>query len=305
MNNENKTIVTITNEINNSNVLEFNPSELPQIISNQVQKMTELDFKIKKVMKDAEKAKKTANDANKKITFFSGRKEAIEELQSSGKSLALAIQTNAEALQLSFEFQKELADISKFLIRLGVSNIVQNRIVVRQLELKLKGASQKEISELAREELLSVVRQLKAQEDLLYKQEQHNKKLKELNKQIDVVSENNGNLQEKVILIEEKDKRQDEELKKQKGTDKRHDQELAKQKETDKRHDEEIAILKETDKIYKNDFKSHQEKIMQQEQLIIQLTRDIKKLNMKINFEIIFVVVAILTFALLKYMNIN
>lgn len=41
---------------------------------------------------------------------------------------------------------------------------------MRELELKLKGASEEELDELARREIISVVKQLKAQEDIMKKQ---------------------------------------------------------------------------------------------------------------------------------------
>ena len=53
-----------------------------------------------------------------------------------------------------------------------------NRSVVRELELKLKGASAEEISDLAKQELVNVVTQLKAQEDIMLKQDKIMKEVK-------------------------------------------------------------------------------------------------------------------------------
>jgi len=333
MNNENNNIVKKSSIDNNTGVVGFDISELPQIITKQVNKMTVLERKIKQVMKEADIAKEEAQKANKKISIFSGKKVAIEELQTSANSLANAIQFNAEALQSSFEFQKELADISKFLFGLGAWNIAQNRMVVRELELKMKDASQIEISELAKQELLTVVRQLKAQEDLLSKQEQFNKKLKEFNKQLDIVSEKSMNIAENVISLKETDKRHDEEisklfetdkmhdeelakqketdkmhdeeLAKQKETDKMHDKELAKQKETDKIHDEELAKQKETDKYHSFELQEQKKTIKHQELLIDKLINQAKHLNLKMNFILLGFIIVIIIFIILRYFSTN
>ncbi len=220
---ENKPIVTVKNEISNFSTLQVDTSELPEIISKQVNKMKELEEKIKNVMKEAENAKKAAN-SNKKVGFLGGRKRAIEELQYTARKMALAIQTNADALQLTFEFQKQLTDISKFLLRLGLTNIANNRIVVRELELRLKGASKQKISELAKQELLSVVRQLKAQQDLFIKQEQLNQKIKELNNKIDQV------VDLKILQLEEENKKLRKEIKEMKTVSEKQEMKIEKLK---------------------------------------------------------------------------
>ena len=50
--------------------------------------------------------------------------------------------------------------------------------VVRELEAKLSGASEEELSEFARAEVISVIRQLKALEDIMYKLEKLENELK-------------------------------------------------------------------------------------------------------------------------------
>ncbi len=74
--------------------------------------------------------------------------------------------TAAEAQKLSFEYQEKLGEVTKYLFFLGESNIVANRTVVREIEMRLKGASEAEISSLAKQELINVVKQLKDQEDM-------------------------------------------------------------------------------------------------------------------------------------------
>lgn len=156
---------------------------LPDLIQGQVDKLNELDASVKKAIEAAELAElnaKKAKELSEGKGFFTFKsREAIEELQSAGIELAGAVQSGAKAQKISFEFQTRLADITKYLFGLGVSNIAVNRIVLRQLEMCLGGASGTVLSDLAQQEITSVVRQLKEQEDLLKKQQRMNEVLKE------------------------------------------------------------------------------------------------------------------------------
>ena len=85
------------------------------------------------------------------------------------------------------------------------------------IEAKLKGASKKDISELARQEMLAVVKQLKEQEDILKKQEDLNAKVKSnferLNEKDRIDAQQSQRLVELSALLGNKDsidKRQDE-----------------------------------------------------------------------------------------------
>lgn len=148
-----------------------NENDLPTIISGQINQLNELNVGVKKALADAEKARSSAEIAKKKSAGAFKKKEAIEELQSASIDIADAVKSQADAQKLSFEFQTKLADISKYLFGLGISNIASNRSVIRELELRLDHASEEELSDLARREILSVVKQLKDQEDILQKQE--------------------------------------------------------------------------------------------------------------------------------------
>lgn len=161
----------------------FDEKTLPELIQGQVGKLNELDRSVKAALVAAELAEKRAKAASERSAgrawFQDKKREAIEELQTAGIELASAVQSSAQAQKISFEFQRRLADISKYLFTLGVSNIAANRTVVRELEKRLSGASEEELSELARQEVLAVIQQLKEQEDILRKQTQMARILKE------------------------------------------------------------------------------------------------------------------------------
>lgn len=154
----------------------FDEKLLPELIHGHLGKLNELNKKVLDANAKAKSAIEKANEAKTKSAergFFKDyKKEAIVALQAMGVDLASAIQSGAEAQKISFEFQDRLAKVTKYLFELGVSNIAANRFVVQELELRLRGATEEELSELARQEVISVIRQLKQQEDLLKKQEQ-------------------------------------------------------------------------------------------------------------------------------------
>ena len=77
-----------------------------------------------------------------------------------------AIDNNALATKALFNNQILLANASKQLYALGVMGIASNRIVVREIKLRLKNASQEELDDLARKELESVVNELEKQKAL-------------------------------------------------------------------------------------------------------------------------------------------
>lgn len=164
-------------------------TKLPELIQGQIGKLNELDAGVKKALETAEKAELRAQAARKLSAgwslFNDRKKEAIEGLQEVGVELAEAVQLGTHAQKISFELQARLAEVAKYLFALGVGNIAANRMVVRELEMRLHGASEKELSDLARQEVMSVVRQLKEQEDLLFKQEKMKEDLRNHNIKIE------------------------------------------------------------------------------------------------------------------------
>ena len=101
-----------------------------------------------------------------------GLAEAIVQVTDTQDSFAVAQADTMEALRVSFEFDKDMANVTKYLFLLGCSSLAASQTVSRTLEMKLRDASEEEISEFARAELQSVVDNLKAQEHMLQKQKQ-------------------------------------------------------------------------------------------------------------------------------------
>lgn len=224
-----KNNITVLNPVELPAQLE--KSELPSIITGQINKLNDLDNKVKTAIEQANAAEAAADYARRKPTGLFEKKDAIETIQSALCDLAGAVSSGAEAQKVSFEFQTQLADITKYLFGLGVSNLALNRSVVRELELRLSDASAEELSDLARQETLNVIRQLKAQEDILIKQEKLDKKIKsvhdenvKLSKQLEEQAETDKHRDEKLQILDESNKRFAEELKAQVETDRQHNE---------------------------------------------------------------------------------
>jgi len=164
-------------------------TDLPKIISGEIQKLNELEKSVTEAIRKAEQANISAGNAYGKSAGLFKKKAAIESLQDAVYDQAQAVMSAAEAQKISFEFQTKLVEISKFLFNLGISNIALNRSTVRQLQLKMEGASKAELSELARKEILMVVKQLKAQEDILVKQQKLEEGTKQHEKEINLLKE--------------------------------------------------------------------------------------------------------------------
>lgn len=173
---ENNVVQIKENEI----LTRLEDSNLPKLITGHVEELKRLDKSVQQALTAASNAEKSAVEASKKSAGFGKKKVAIEELQSASVDLAKAVHQGAEAQKISFEFQQKLAEISKQLFALGVSNLANNRMVIRELEKRLQGASEEEISELAQQELMNVLHQLKAQEDILVKIDNHSLNIQQL-----------------------------------------------------------------------------------------------------------------------------
>ena len=215
--------------------------QLPAIIGNTFKHISEVDRKISNAVSRAEEAKKLADEASQKNAgwsfFGSDKKEAIEALQSATVSQANALSDSVDANKELFNNQKKMSEALRSLFGLGVANMAANRTVVRELELKLKNASQEELSELARQEITNVILQLRAQEDMQYKLENHDRILREHKVDIDKILGEINSFEERCKdILDRTETLQDDVSKKEK--------ELADRFEDEKRHiKEEVNLL--------------------------------------------------------------
>ena len=225
--------------------VEVNASQVPGIIQEQFKGLKELKQNVNEAIKKADKANDAAQVAKGKSAGLFQKKEAIESLQEATVNLADAQITATKAQKVSFEYQQKLAEMTKYLFALGVSNIAMNRSVVRELELKLKGASKEELDEFARQEIISVVKQLKAQEDIMKKQSDLTEKVKVHETTLRTHAQKDFEYDKKLREHEEHEKKQDGILRKHSEKDEEHDRLIAGNKQKTLEHDKMLAENKQ------------------------------------------------------------
>ncbi|MBQ4066720.1 MAG: hypothetical protein IJD22_03640 [Clostridia bacterium] len=207
---------------------ELTPEEAKALVdfidnkANQVRSVSAEIDKAKKAADDAttkaKNAKKAAEEIKKitaereKTSFFGSKTKAVNDIKDDTKviaeaqvalataqtQLADAQQASAAAHRKTFEFEEMLAKLTAAMVKIGTMSIATNRIMVRELEARLNGASKEELSELARKELEMVVYQIKAQQDVLSRQEQLTSIVREIDARI-VAQEKNDALRDETI----------------------------------------------------------------------------------------------------------
>ena len=240
--------------LRNDDNIEIEIANLPVYIGKQFDDFSGLDKKIQSAerqvrdaqqkadnaVKRAEEAKDKADTAQHPKDWFFGmdKTDAIKKLQEAALTFADAQTTGAEAQnslaesqanlaeaqKRFFDYQKREGKILKGLYGLGISNMAANRTVVRELQLRLQGASEEEISDLARQEILNVIKQLKAQEDILSKQEKLKNSIADQQNELVSLRES---MASEIGRIDSENEQQDQLLEQQRQKGEEYDQKIA------------------------------------------------------------------------------
>lgn len=157
---------------------QINLSELPSIIDSQVEKIEALGAKIEDALIAAEEAKQVADEAEP--VKWGHKKKAIEDLQKSGKKSAEAIGETVDALKLTFEHERQLGEISKFLLALAACSAVHTDQAIERINNAIQNRpANKPLNDVAKERLQQIIGQIKAQGDTIKKQEALEREMKE------------------------------------------------------------------------------------------------------------------------------
>jgi len=152
------------------------PGELTLYIRNNIQKLQDLSTKVGEALKAGKNAESTASKAKDVKATFSiweskeKQQDLIRAMQETDSQLARAVSAVTKAEEAQFHFQEEMSKIIKGLFLLGCGSLAQNRVVVSELEARLRGASKAELDDMARRELQNLMLQLDQQGDLLQRQ---------------------------------------------------------------------------------------------------------------------------------------
>lgn len=239
------------NEIDMTGIENINISEeeLPDVISEQFKTIVEIDKRIQEATANCAEAKEVAGRMIlvKKLN----QKEAIDSTQDAVRSLTEAQIALSDAQKMLFENQQKLADGMRYLLVLGASSIAMNRVVIAELEAKLKQATQEQLSEKAREELIGVIRLLREQESAFSKQDRMSEQIKIHSNEIkwihNVDAMQDATDRKHDTLIAEnasKNVEQDEKIAEGVKRDSEQDKEIRRQQKVDKKHDDQIKELR-------------------------------------------------------------
>lgn len=164
-----------------------NNSLMKSEISSGLQKIQEVDNKIKQAIVKADSLKKKADIKHSAGWSFGGKEKriAIEHLQNVTGDMAEMQQDIIKSQEMLFEGQKALANQMRVLFFIGAQSLAGNRMVVREIKSKLSSASSSQLSEIAREELRATVKQLDQMQDVFIIQEKQKEKVETLTRSVD------------------------------------------------------------------------------------------------------------------------
>lgn len=215
--------------------IEVTEDELPDVISEQFRNIVEID---KQIILAEEKCTTAKELAEKQVKAKSTNKtEAINSTQSAVRSIVDAQTSLAEAQKLLFDNQQRMAAGMRYLLILGSSSIAMNRIVIAELEGKLKKASEEELSKAARQELINVIKLLREQESAFSKQDRMSEQLSETAKTVKVHGAEIVGIKEVDRKQSEKDVEHDGLIAKNASKNLEQDTEIQRQKKVDEGHD--------------------------------------------------------------------
>lgn len=169
-------------ELVQTEINEIKEEQYGAVISQQVNKIKEIEDKIKKAKTAAETAKKNAKKLNlEKKGFLKKRfatKSEIENTQNITKEMGAAIEKVALAQDELFKYQQKITEATKFLYALGARSLAANRRVMDQVIMEIEGLSDEETAAAVEKELNKVLDELREQQDILKKQEDLENKAK-------------------------------------------------------------------------------------------------------------------------------
>lgn len=169
--------------------------QVASVIGKSMDSLKVIQNRISETKGKAENAKDQATKAwLVPVGFFHRTTPALEALQRAGKCQSEALVDISECQELLFQQQFILAQCTKCLFLLCCGNMACARIAVQQIQAQLKGASEEEISDIARNELQKTLQQLKQQVDLLEQQEKLKGKVGQLEEHINTVKEECKNM---------------------------------------------------------------------------------------------------------------
>lgn len=164
--------------------------------SQLLAKIEEVDIDISSALNKAESLKTKSKEKHEAGWSFGGKDKrlAIEALQSVTRDMADSQEEIIKIQKKIVDGQKMLNQHTTILYQLGAMSLSANRMVHRELKLKLENASREELSELARQELLNTIQQIEQMQDTLIIQEKQKVQLNQQTEKISKLERDNDRL---------------------------------------------------------------------------------------------------------------
>lgn len=156
------------------------------------------------------------------------------------------------------EYERQIADVSKYLFGLSAKNMADANSVLIELNARLEGASEEEIGEMAKQQLLAAMDQLKSQENIKNRLTTTEENISDQSKRLDDIESVDETQNAELFAQAQQNKQQDDELARQAEKDAEHDEKLAQQAEKDAEHDKLLSQLAAN-------IETHDERFAQQE----------------------------------------
>lgn len=228
--------------------IEFEGNESGQALVAQLDLVfTEIQEKEDIIALAKSKGDQAKEKAQGVSTNFFKRKQAVEDLKDAQISNAEATVGALEAIEQVSVNQQRLSELFQSFVHIGMVDIATNRAVVAYIQKVMSDDSEQTISEETKEQLLGVIRDLKAKEDLLVRQEKQGEKIKDHDKRITAVESAATSLETAISSTQKHQSKQDDLLEKQKKKDLEHDARLDSGDKTDKRQDAELEAQRKKD----------------------------------------------------------
>lgn len=182
----------------------INTGLIKREIDSNLAKVTEIDRSLSRNLDKADHLKVKAQEKHSAGWSWGGKDKrvAIEALQEVTSDMADCQIDIIRTQKDLYEGQKAMTQQMRALFQIGAMSITSNRMVCRELKMRLEHASREELSDLAREELLATIKQLEQMQDMLSVQERQNERIREQDKKIKGMEQKYNLLKQKMDCLE-------------------------------------------------------------------------------------------------------
>lgn len=186
------------------------------------------------------------------VTYGIKSAEAQQELATVQAAFSLSQEALLNVQEKQMRYQEQIADATKFLYGLSAYNMAASQSVLINLKAVLEGASKEKLGEMATQQLLMAMDQLKNQENIVKRLKANEGDISAQGKRINSIEQIDVIQNAALAAQSQKNEVQDDELARQAEKDVEHDRRLDEQAEKDIEHDrrldEQVAKDAEHDK---------------------------------------------------------